>query len=73
MVINTNKRLFQYTCLPYGVSSAPGIFQRIMENLLKDIPGVVIYIDNVLETRTDGSSHLAALEEILHHIEQVGL
>ena len=32
--INMHKGLFQYTHLPYGISSAPGIFQRSMENLL---------------------------------------
>ena len=26
--INTHKGLFQYNCLPYGISSAPGTFQR---------------------------------------------
>ena len=33
VVINTTKGLFQYTRLPYGISSAPGIFQREMECL----------------------------------------
>ena len=33
-VINTHKCLYQYTRLPYGVSSAPGIFQRTMETLM---------------------------------------
>ncbi len=28
VVINTSKGLFRYTRLPYGISSAPGIFQR---------------------------------------------
>ena len=32
--INTTKGLFEYVRLPYGVSSAPGIYQRIMEQLL---------------------------------------
>ena len=31
--INTHKGLYQYNRLPFGVSSAPGIFQRTMENL----------------------------------------
>ena len=32
VVINTHKGLFQYTRLPFGISSAPGIFQRVMES-----------------------------------------
>lgn len=32
--INTNNGLFQYNRLPFGISSAPGIFQRTIENLL---------------------------------------
>jgi len=38
LVINTHKGLFAYNRLPYGVSSAPRIFQRVMENLLQGIP-----------------------------------
>ena len=34
MVINTQKGLFRYTRLPFGISSAPGIFQRAMESVL---------------------------------------
>ena len=34
VVINTHKGLFRYTRLPFGISSAPGIFQRVMESLL---------------------------------------
>ena len=33
-LVTTQKDLFQYTQLPFRISSAPGIFQRIMENLL---------------------------------------
>ncbi len=28
VVINTHKGLFRYTRLPFGISSAPGIFRR---------------------------------------------
>ena len=41
LVINTHRGLYQYNRLPFGVSSAPGIFQRVMESLLNGIPGVV--------------------------------
>ena len=33
-VINTHKGLFEYTRLPFGISSAPAVFQRVMEGLL---------------------------------------
>ena len=44
VVTNTQKGLFRYTRLPYGISSAPGIFQRVMEGLLQGIKGVIVYI-----------------------------
>ena len=31
VVINTHRGLFQYNCLPYGIASAPGIFQQYGE------------------------------------------
>ena len=73
VVINTHKGLFRYLRLPFRVSSAPGIFQRVMKNLLQDIPGVVVYIDDVLITGPDESGHIAALEEVLRRMEQAGL
>lgn len=33
--INTHKELFVYNRLPFGISSVPSIFQRIMENMMK--------------------------------------
>ena len=53
MVINT------YTRLPYGI---PGKFQREMEHLFQGIPGVVVYLDDILITGEDESSHLRTVE-----------
>ncbi len=48
-VINTHKGLIKYTQLPLGILSAPGIFQHVLENVLQDIPGVVNYLDDIIE------------------------
>jgi len=37
--INTHRGLFQYTRLPFGVSTAPAVFQRCMENLFQSVKG----------------------------------
>ena len=46
VVVNTHRGLFRYNRMPFGVSSTHGMFQRTMENLLKDIPGVLMYLDD---------------------------
>ena len=73
VVINTHRGLFRYTRLPFGIASAPGVFQRVMESLLWHIPGVIVYIDDVLVTGPTDEEHLASLEEVLHRIESAGL
>ncbi|KAK3751535.1 hypothetical protein QZH41_019421, partial [Actinostola sp. cb2023] len=50
--INTHKGLYQYNRLPFGISSAPGIFQRTMESLLQGIPHVIVRIDDILVSAT---------------------
>ena len=73
VAINTHKGLFQFTRLPYGVSSAPGIFQRTMEALLQDIPAVMVYIDDILITGKSEEEHLETLQRVLVRLEESGL
>ena len=44
-----------------------------MESILSGIPGVVVYIDDVLVTGKSEEEHLTALEEVLHRIMESGL
>ena len=73
VVINTHRGLFRYNRLPFGISSAPGIFQRVMEQLLKDIPSVVVYLDDILITGRTDAEHLATLDRVLDQLEKHGL
>ena len=73
VTINTQKGLFQFTRLPFGVSSAPGIFQRLMENILQGIPKVTVYLDDILIAGSSEAEHLTLLEKVLTRLQQAGL
>ena len=47
LVVNTPKGLFQFTCLPYGVSTAPAIFQLVTDHILQGLP-VACCLDDIL-------------------------
>ncbi|KAL9979812.1 hypothetical protein ACROYT_G017529 [Oculina patagonica] len=70
LTINTHKGLFRYNRLPYGVSSAPGIFQRTMEGLLQGIPSTGVLLDNILITGPSTEEHLDNIEKVLGRLSE---
>ena len=73
VVINTQKGLYRYNRLPFGVSLAPAIFQRTMENILQGLPHVCIYIDDILVTGRTEEEHLHNLGKVLERLNKAGL
>ena len=72
VVINTYQGLYQYNRLLFGVSSAPGIFQRTMETLLQALPGVVVYLDDILLiTGRNKQEYLSNLGKALMRLERL--
>ena len=73
VVVNTHKGLFRYTRLPFGISSAPGIFQRVIESVLQGIPGVAVYLDDILVAGHTEDEHLKSLNLVLERLARAGL
>ena len=71
--INTHKGLYCYNRLPFGVASAPSIFQRTMENILQGINHVCVYLDDILVTGATEQEHLQNLDEVLSRLEAAGM
>ena len=71
--ISTQQGLFQYKRLPFGIKTAPALFQRTMETLLRDLPYICVYIDDILVTSTDEQNHINNLELILQRLVSAGL
>ncbi|KAK0424202.1 hypothetical protein QR680_008545 [Steinernema hermaphroditum] len=72
MTINTHKRLLQYQSIPFGVASAPAIFQRVMETMLQGLEGVIVYLDDITITAPNAEEHLQRLEEVLKRLQDYG-
>lgn len=71
-VINTHRGLFRYNRLCFGISSAPGIFQRVVEQLLRGVTGVLCYLDDILITGSNEAEHRARLLEVLTILNNAG-
>jgi len=48
LTINTHLGLWRWNRLPFGVSSAPMIFQSVMDRILQGLPNVKCYIDDCI-------------------------
>ena len=59
--------------LPFGISSAPEIFQRTMSDLFSGMDGVSVLMDDVLVFRSDRAEHDARLKRVLEILSAAGL
>ena len=62
LTVNTHRGLYQYQRLPYGVASAPSVWQR-------GIPGVQCYID-ITVTGITREEHLKVLDKVLGRLDE---
>ena len=72
LVINTHKGLFRFNRLPFAVASAPSIFQKIMDQMLAGVEGVVCYLDDIIVTGRTKAEHLQRLNVVFARIEAFG-
>ena len=73
VTINTHRGLYQLTRLPFGVASAPVLFQRVMDTVLQGIDKTICYIDNILVTGSTVEEHLQNLENVFQRLQQYGI
>ncbi|KAL1447833.1 hypothetical protein WDU94_013915, partial [Cyamophila willieti] len=72
--VNTIKGLFRYKRVPFGVSSSGGLFNREIENqIIKGIPGVAAFFDDIVITGKTETEHLNRLRQVLNKLKECNL
>lgn len=67
---STHKDIFLVNRLSFDTKSASVIFQMKAENLLRDIKGVVVYIDDVFIIGKTKEKHLSNLRAVTFNVTQ---
>ena len=62
LALSTHKGVLLQTRLPFGITSAPGYFQEIMDKLTGDLEGVAVYLDDILVSGATATKHLNNLK-----------
>ena len=64
---------FCMNLLPFGISSAPEIFQRRMTSILKNIDGVICHMDDILVHASTQQTHDDRVRAVLSRLREAGL
>jgi deoxyuridine 5'-triphosphate nucleotidohydrolase len=66
---------WEYLKMPFGLCNAPTSFQRVMQDILRDLVGKVcfVYVDDISVFTATFEEHLDVLQEIFNRMRQNGL
>ncbi|XP_068250381.1 uncharacterized protein [Palaemon carinicauda] len=65
--------LFEYVVMPFGLSNAPATFQRLMAEVIRDLPNVYVYLDDIVIANMTWEEHLQTLSKLFTRLRTVGL
>ena len=65
--------LFIFPRCPFGLKNAGQDFQRLMDQILGDIPHTFVYLDDILIASSTQEEHLEDLERVFKILEENGL
>jgi hypothetical protein len=72
VTINTHRGLFQYTRLPFGVKTAPAIFQQVIDAMITGLPGTAAYLDDIILMGRSTEELQSRIVAVLQRIQEYG-
>lgn len=65
--------LFEFLRMPFGLKGAAQTFQRLMDSVLRDMPFLFVYLDDLLVASADAGEHLMHLRLLFQRLREHGL
>jgi cleavage and polyadenylation specificity factor subunit 1 len=65
--------LFEFVRMPLGLRNSSQTFQRFMDNMLRDLPFVFVYLDDLLIASKSPSEHEKHLSIVLERLQEHGV
>ena len=59
---------YQYNRLPFGLSSGPGTWQKLLTHVLRGISGIFIYLDDILVFGKNKEHHDSILKQVFDRL-----
>uniref|UniRef100_A0A5S6QRA0 RNA-directed DNA polymerase n=1 Tax=Trichuris muris TaxID=70415 RepID=A0A5S6QRA0_TRIMR len=73
LALSTHRGVLLQTRLPFGISSAPDYFEKIMEQLTSDLRGVAVYLDDILVSGNNAEEHVQNIRALFERLSEKGL
>lgn len=67
---NTPYGRYRYLRMPFGICTAPEVFQRVFYNVFQGLEGIGLYIDDLIVWGKDFEEHNDRLKKVLERAEQ---
>ena len=64
---------FQFCRMPFGISSAPEMYQKVMSSILDGCPGVLFFLDDILIFGRTKLEHDTNLKNVLRKLKNCGI
>ena len=71
----TRRGCFRYKVMPFGLTCAPSVFQRLMDLVLYGLTyeTCLVYLDDIIVLSPDFDSHVERLEDIFRRLRAANL
>ena len=71
--VTTPFGLFQFLCMPFGLRNAAQTFQRFIDQVVRGLPFVYAYLDDLLIASTSAEEHHTHLRQVLQRLSDHGM